>query len=189
MAWAPVVAGLWTTGGGKSRHAEVFRRGGNVALGTDGTITGIPIDLTNAARQAVVLSREDGLGVNALAAEDTFEMMTIGGARALGLADELGSIEPGKRADIVIRSNELWDLVPHGHLVAQLIFAARSRGVDTVFVDGRMVFRKGAFHHLDEKELRASANEVVSNLMRRMDWNIRSPWPIVTQQNIGSQHQ
>src|SRR5262249_15000097 len=87
IAWAPLVAGIWTTGGGKSRHAEVFRRGGNVALGTDGTITGIPIDLSNAARQAIVLSREDGLSVNALAAEDTFEMMTIGGARALGLAD------------------------------------------------------------------------------------------------------
>jgi 5-methylthioadenosine/S-adenosylhomocysteine deaminase len=180
VAWAPVVAGIWGTGGGKSRHAELFRRGCNVSLASDGTILGISVDLANAARQAVVLSREDGLGNNALIAEDTLEMMTIGGAKALGMEHELGSLEPGKRADLVIRRKDLAELYPHGHLVAQLIYAARSRGVDTVLVNGRIVLQHGRFLSVDEQQLRESAMTTAKELMKELNWKIQSKWPLVS---------
>jgi cytosine/adenosine deaminase-related metal-dependent hydrolase len=107
-------------------------------------------------------------------------MMTIGGAKALGLESELGSLEPGKRADIVVRDAYLSEIYPHGQLISQLIYATRARGVDTVVVNGRVVLRKGEFETVDERQLRSSAMTLAGKLMRELDWNIESKWPVVS---------
>lgn len=178
VAWAPVVAGIWTTEGGVSRHAELHRRGGTVGLGTDGTLLGIPLDLTGAAREAVIMSRRDGLGRGALVAEDAFEMMTLGGARALGLEHEIGSIEPGKRADLVLRAIGPSGLSASGGLISQLVYSGRTHGVQTVIVGGRTILSDGAFVSVDEARERAIGEQLIGKLMREMGWNNAPRWPV-----------
>jgi 5-methylthioadenosine/S-adenosylhomocysteine deaminase len=85
-----------------------------------------------------------------LSPDDLLQMHTINGARALGLADRLGSIEPGKRADIVIRTNDLPEAHPMHNVERQHLLVAGSRSVDTVIVDGRMVVRGGRHTLVDE---------------------------------------
>jgi len=106
-----------------------------------------------------------------LSAEDALEMATIDGARALGREDDLGSLEAGKRADIVLvdlRKAHTW---PVADPVAALVYAAHGGDVDTVIVDGRVLLRGGAFVDVDEAAILAdaerAAGEVAALLPRR----------------------
>jgi len=82
---------------------------------------------------------------------------TLGGARALGLGEEIGSLEPGKAADLVAVELETLGTVPVYHPLSQLVYAAARRQVTDVWVAGNPVVRDGALLTLDERALRASA--------------------------------
>ena len=94
-------------------------------------------------RPAGIPRRADGaekLGDRAaLVAEDALAMATINGAKAVGLDDRIGSLEPGKRADIVVRANDVPEAYPLTDPISQLVYSARSTTVHTVVIDGRVV--------------------------------------------------
>jgi cytosine/adenosine deaminase-related metal-dependent hydrolase len=140
IAWCPGASMMWGVGGAfHGRHCELYHRGVNVALGSDSSNWGVRFDVGLQGYLAVLTAREKTLTRTALVAEDALTMATINGAKAVGLADRIGTLEPGKRADIVIRSNDVPEAFPLTDPVSQLVYSARSDTVCTVVIDGRIV--------------------------------------------------
>ena len=129
-------------------------RGINVALGADGAACSNRID---GWRQlwlaALVASARDGAGT--LHAREAFEIATLGGARALGLADQIGSVEVGKRADLLVVDAR--PHLPNGDVYTTLVYSCRGADVRTVLVDGRVVVEDGRLLSLDLEAVRQDA--------------------------------
>jgi len=154
-----------------SRLPEIRSKGAVVALGTDSARQSSAGD---AGFLAFVLSAEVG---HALPAESVIEMQTIGGARAAGLDALIGSIEPGKRADIAIRSARFAELGPGIDPAHQLIAAGHGATADTVLVNGRIVLRDGRPTAVDEGEVVAAAHASAGRMAQRLNIATSSPWP------------
>ena len=125
-----------------------------VALGTDGAASNNELNLLAEIRTAALVHkgvRLDPLAVPAIAA---LEMATIGGARALKLDHLVGSLEPGKRADVVVIDLDEDNLVPLYDPVSHLAYAVETSNVRTVIIDGRIVLRDGVLATADEREIR-----------------------------------
>lgn len=173
VAWAPAASMMWGHGSTiDGRHAELHRAGGAVALGSDSPNWSNSLDLFRQASLAVLTAREAHRDRTYLTAEDGLEMATRGGARAAGLDDRVGSLEVGKRADLVIHSLKRPELLPLTDPMRNLIYSAGSSTVDTVIVDGRVVLRNGSFPHLDEEALLRRASERSVALLRRMGYSV-----------------
>jgi 5-methylthioadenosine/S-adenosylhomocysteine deaminase len=94
----------------------------------------------------------------AVPAEAAFEMATIRGARALHLDNKIGSIEAGKRADIVIVDFDDLNQVPHYNVYSQLVYATKANDVRTVIIDGRIVMQDRVLLTLNENAIKKDAN-------------------------------
>jgi 5-methylthioadenosine/S-adenosylhomocysteine deaminase len=155
------------------RLPEMLRRGANVALAID-TTTDASVGGTAAAAFLAA-----GNARTPVTAEDILEMQTLRAARAAGLEREIGSLEPGKRADIVIRSPLAVEAQPAVNPVHQLALLNRAGGVDTVVVDGQIVLRNGRSTRLDESEAYARVRKTVDARMRRLGLSPALAWPVV----------
>ena len=125
---------------------------------------------------AYLVTREGG---DFLPSESIFEMFTLGGARTIGLADDVGSLEAGKRADIVIRTNDLPDAQPNTNVVRQLALVSRTKEIDTVVVNGEIVVRHGRLTRLDEAEVYAKAQVSARRMAKKADVALENAWPSV----------
>ena len=145
-----------------TRLPEMHKRGAIVALGTD---SARQCSSGDAGFLALHLAGEAG---HPMVSEDIAEMMTLGGARAAGLDKIIGSLELGKRADIVVRSAILAELGPGIDPAHQLIAVGHGPTADIVLVNGKVVLRGGHPTRVDEKvviaEARASAQRVAGRL-------------------------
>jgi 5-methylthioadenosine/S-adenosylhomocysteine deaminase len=102
-----------------------------------------------------------------LTAEEALEMATVGGAAALGLSDRIGSLEPGKRADVVVLDMSNLCLTPVHQPVSALVYSGRGDEVDRVYVDGALVVADGHLVTMDEARIRAHSAEAASALTVR----------------------
>lgn len=169
VSWAPAASMIWGHGGTiHGRHAELWRRGANIALGSDSGNWSNDFNLFRQASLAVLTAREAHEDRTYLVAEDVLDMATRSGARAVGLEDRIGSIEVGKRADLVIHTLNRPELMPVTDLTRNLVYAAGSRSIRTVIVDGAVILDDGAFVRLDEPRLLARINEASRALFVRM---------------------
>jgi len=157
---------------GPPKVPEMRRRGVKVGLGTDGAATG-SLDLFEAAHVSwVTLQSQYGTpwhDRSVLPVEDLLHMSTLGGAQALGMDGQIGSLEVGKRADFVVANPRSWDLQP---VYDPLFTAARGltgRDVETVVVDGQTVVDGGVVLTVDEEGLRARLAERWPAIMDRFE--------------------
>jgi 5-methylthioadenosine/S-adenosylhomocysteine deaminase len=132
-------------GGGIAPFANAHRAGVTVALGTDGPMVDYSVDMIEQMKVCTLMQHARHLDPTVMPAERTIEMATINAAKALGLADEIGSLEAGKRADIA-----LFDLrKPHLGVIhrpiSTLIYAGKGTDASLVMVDGEIVYRDGRF--------------------------------------------
>jgi cytosine/adenosine deaminase-related metal-dependent hydrolase len=158
----------------RCRHPELYRQGINVALGTDGALECTIGDAAGSAFHLAASTRTPVTPAMLL------EMQTVNAARTALLADELGSLEPGKRADLVIRTSAAAETGPAVNPVHQLALTSRAGTVDTVIVNGGVVFRGGLSTRLDEAEVRAEARRSVERRMARLDLTTSLAWPVVS---------
>jgi 5-methylthioadenosine/S-adenosylhomocysteine deaminase len=148
-------------GGGIAPFANAHRAGVNVALGTDGPMVDYSVDMIEQMKACSMMQHVRHLDPTLMPPETTIEMATINAARALGLSSEIGSLEPGKRADIAI-----FDLrKPHVGVVhrpiSSLVYAGKGTDARVVFVDGEVVYRDGTFPRFsDEAQLRTEAQRI-----------------------------
>jgi 5-methylthioadenosine/S-adenosylhomocysteine deaminase len=121
---------------------RMLELGITVGLGTDGCASNNDLDLFREMDTAAKLHKVHSLDPTVMDAHTVLEMATTGGARALGLEEDLGSIEPGKKADIVIVDLHQPHLSPLYNATSHLVYAARASDVHTVIVDGKIVVEK-----------------------------------------------
>lgn len=169
LAWAPAASMMWGHGGSiHGRHAELWRRGANIALGSDSANWSNDFDLWRQANLAVLSARDSHGDRTYLIAEDGMQMATRAGAKAVGMDDRIGSIETGKRADIVVHTLNRPEMIPTTNMIRNLFYSSRSKSVHTVIVNGKVILEEGAFVGLDEAEVLAHINEASLALLARM---------------------
>lgn len=109
---------------------------------------------------------------------DLFEMQTVRAAKAVGMDRWIGSLEPGKRADIVIRTEDLAEAQPGLSKITELLFMARSQSVDTVIADGKIVLKNRRSTMVDEGYVYEQARLSASRVAHRADLWPDPPWPV-----------
>ena len=144
-------------GSGICPVATLLELGVNVCLGTDGAASNNDLDLLGEMRTAAMLAKGSSGNARACNARQAIEMATINGARALGMADLIGSIETGKCADLVAIDLSSLNTQPLYDPVAQIVYAASSRQVSHVWIDGVAQLKDFEFCHLDTNEIIARA--------------------------------
>ena len=106
-------------------------------------------------------------------------MQTINAAAAAGMEAELGSLEAGKRADIVVRSAHAAEAYPSNNPLHLLAFTMGTGSVDTVLVNGEVVFSRGRSTRVDEMEAYRSVSESVAARAKRLGIDLQPEWPVV----------
>jgi cytosine/adenosine deaminase-related metal-dependent hydrolase len=145
-------------GSGLAPVPEMLQAGCRVALGADGAPCNNRLDAFAEMRLAALLHKPR-LGPEVMPAAQVLELATLGGARALGLESEIGSIEAGKRADLIALDLDGPHAQPDGaDLVSRIVYSARAADVRHVVVDGRIVVRDGVLKTADLSKIRATAN-------------------------------
>jgi len=112
-------------------------------------------------------------------AETVLEMATINGAKALGLEHEIGSLEIGKKADLVVIDLNRLHTTPSPNPISTLVYAATGGEVDTVVVDGKMVVRQGQLLTMDEEEIKRQANAHARQVYSRAGIQLKTRWPTI----------
>ena len=140
----------------------------NVALGADGAPANNRLDGFEEMRLAALIHKP-AAGPRAIPARTAFDMATMGGARALGLDREIGSLEPGKRADLAVVRRDRLHTTPAGgaDVFSELVYAHTAADVDTVVVDGWVVVADGRLLTGDESAIRAEAESQQAALLSR----------------------
>ncbi|WP_020139281.1 amidohydrolase [Streptomyces sp. 351MFTsu5.1] len=139
---------------------RLLSAGVTVGLGTDGAVSSNSLDVLGAVRQAALVHKADG-DPTAVGAEQAVRMATIEGARALGLAEHLGSLEAGKRADLIVLDLDAPHLRPLHDPWSTLAYAAHSADVRDTVVDGRVLMRDRELRTLDERTVIADLEVLV----------------------------
>ena len=149
--------------------AALRRRGVPVGIGVDGPASNDRQDMLEAIKLAVLLQRVDRLQATALSARDALAMATIEGARALRLDDELGSIEPGKQADLVVFDGRSPALANIHDPYQAVVYCAGPREVAEVWVAGSRSVAGGEVVHVDPEEIAERSRPLSRQLARRAE--------------------
>lgn len=161
-------------GSGVAPIPELLKAGVNVGLGHDDTTCNNNADMFEAMKLASLLQRASRLDAGIMTAGQVLEMATVNGARALGLGEEIGSIESGKKADLVLVNLKSVRLTPlilrrYPNLLSHLVYSAHGDDVDTVIVDGKVVMKNRALINVDEAEVLERAQKACDDLLDRVD--------------------
>ena len=144
-----------------------LEKGITVGLGTDGAASNNTLDMFEDLKITALLHKVTSNDPRAVPAEAALEMATIGGARALGLEDEIGSIETGKKADIILVDLKKPHLTPLTHPVSHLVYAAKGGDVSHTIVDGRILMSERTLTTLDEDALMREATVQTRDLLEK----------------------
>jgi 5-methylthioadenosine/S-adenosylhomocysteine deaminase len=154
-------------GSGIAPIKEMLERGISVSLGADGAPCNNRLDMFTEMRTATLLQKVSH-GADALPAQRILRMATIDGARALGLEQEIGSLETGKRADVIVVNLDSLHSTPRpADIVSAVVYSGQASDVQTVIVDGRLVMRDRELLTMNEGEVIEEANREAGLLLAR----------------------
>jgi len=156
---------------------DVLAAGVNVSLGTDGALNNNSYDLFGEMKAACLLQNATRRSASALTAHQALELATVNGARAIGRPD-LGSLAPGKRADIVLVDMRTPTLLPVNDLISNLVFCNSGAYVHTVFIDGRKVLDDGVVTGVDEVALARTVQERADAIRTQLHFGTHQIWPV-----------
>lgn len=148
------------------------QKGVVVSLGSDGAMSGNTLDIITQLPQVAKLQKLYLQDRAAYPAREVLRMATINGAKALGLADITGSLEPGKQADIVILETDSVNMQPIYDPYSTIVYSANPSNVETTIVDGKILMHKGAFFTLDFARIKQellSYQEAIRNILPELD--------------------
>jgi 5-methylthioadenosine/S-adenosylhomocysteine deaminase len=152
---------------GVSPVAKMLDKGINVSLGTDGAASNNNLDMLEEMKIAAIQQKVNTFDPTVLKAEDVFKMATFGGATALGIAEEVGTIEVGKKADLVMVDMKAPHLTPYRHPISHLVYAANGGDVDTVICNGQILMQEREIVTMNENALLEEAEEATRELLSR----------------------
>lgn len=152
-------------GNGVAPVPALVRAGVRVSLGTDGAASNNSLDVLHEVRLAGLIHNQSGGKASALSPYSILEMATANGAAGLGLGDGVGRIRPGFKADLILLRTDGPHWFPRGNPLPHLVYSARQADVETVIVNGRVLMYQGRLTTIDEREVRARAEECWRRLM------------------------
>lgn len=137
-----------------------------VSLGTDGASSNNNLDLFEEMKFASLMQKLTTLNPKVLSANETLSMATINGAYALGLENEIGSIEVGKKADIILLDTNKPNFTPLGNsLSSNIVYSANGDNVDTTICDGKILMENRRLCFLDEQSIINNTKEAIEELL------------------------
>ncbi|MGH7874897.1 MAG: amidohydrolase family protein [Candidatus Binatia bacterium] len=155
-------------GDGIAPVVEMLRAGVNVALGTDGAASNHSQDLFDTMKAASLLQKVHHQDAGIIDPYSVLYMATAGGAKALGLSPVCGTIETGKRADLILVDLDTVHNQPVNEVFSQIVHCAKASDVRTVMVDGEFLMRDRRLVAHDEKKLLADARQANRDLIERV---------------------
>jgi cytosine/adenosine deaminase-related metal-dependent hydrolase len=161
------------------KFLEMRKAGVTVALGCDGVNSGDHKDMFRAMYLAATLPKDARIDASVITAEEVVEMATLNGYRAVGWDKDLGVIEAGRKADMILIDIDRPEFVPTYNYVYSIVYTASGDCVDTVIVDGKILMEGRALTTIDLDEVRAHCRELAPRLIERSNVKPVSRWPIV----------
>lgn len=165
--------------GPASKMPELQAAGVNIMLGTDGNNNSNTSDLMRAMYLVAALYKDARRDTDVFPAHEAFAMGTVNGAKALGLDRSIGSIEVGKKADIVLHDTDRPEWRPVLNVINQLIWSADGRSVHSVWVDGKRVIDNYRSTTIDEERLYADVEQAAADVVQRSGLEDKQVWPIL----------
>jgi 5-methylthioadenosine/S-adenosylhomocysteine deaminase len=153
---------------GAAPVGDMLKEGLRLGLGTDGAASNNDLDMFEEMLTAALLAKHTTGDPTVAPAAEVLAMATIGGARALGMEDRIGSLEPGKRADLVIVGVDRAGLRPVYDPVSHLVYVAKGADVRDVVIEGRVVMRDRRVRTLDERAVIAEADRLRDQVRRSL---------------------
>ncbi|MBB1088964.1 TRZ/ATZ family hydrolase [Lysobacter sp. SG-8] len=145
---------------------KLEKAGVTLAIGTDGCASNNDLDMFGETRTAAQLAKAVAGDAAAFSAASALRAATLGGARAVGFEDRIGSIEPGKRADLACVDLDRLETQPLHHVISQLVYACGRHQVTDVWIDGAHKLRSGELADLEPAALVANAREWRARIAR-----------------------
>ncbi|MEM3021256.1 MAG: amidohydrolase family protein, partial [Candidatus Caldarchaeum sp.] len=166
------------------KFPELISSGVTVCLGCDSCAANNSLDMFRAMYLAASAHKEVRYDPDLILPEEALEMATIQGARAVGMESQVGSIEKGKRADLIIVNPNSSNWIPNHEfaLIPNLVYSAEGRDVETVMIDGRVVMENRRMTTVDEQkvleESQKSSERILDRLEEKFGLKLSPRWPI-----------
>ncbi len=148
---------------------KMFDKGIPIGLGTDGPMSGNTVDIINLLGYTAKIHKLDNADRTVMPPEKVLEMATIGGARALHIDDKTGSLEAGKKADIIIVSTDSTPMFPIYDYYSAMVYCASPRDVNTVIINGKMIMQERELTTLNKNEIKTEAAKMVVKIKKQLE--------------------
>ncbi|MEW9925955.1 amidohydrolase family protein [Clostridium butyricum] len=156
-------------GSGVAPIPEALKNGVNVSIGTDGAASNNSTDMLESLKLAAVIQKGFHRDAAIISADEVINMATRGGAKAIGKENSIGTLECGKKADIIIFNPDQLKSTPMHDPFATIVYSSGEENIDTTIVNGKIVYSKGIFRNgLDEEKLIYEIKEEIKNLKTKI---------------------
>ena len=163
------VSNMKLASGGVAPLPEMFDAGIAVGLGTDGAASNNSLDMFETMKVCALLHKAHRWDPTVLNAQKVLDLATVDGARALGIEDEVGSIEAGKKADIILLDGNMPNMNPvHGKetIVSDLVYSASAANVNTTIVDGKVLMQNRRLQTMNLEQIVQDAGAITRRLIQ-----------------------
>ena len=147
-------------GSGIAHVSDLLDAGVNVAIGTDGVASNNDLNMWEEMRLAALLQKGVHFDPTVLPAKQVLRMATMGGATALNLQDEIGSLVPGKKADLIQVDLNSLNMTPMYDVVSHLVYAANSNDVCMTMINGKIIYQDRELLTINEREVKSLIREL-----------------------------
>jgi 5-methylthioadenosine/S-adenosylhomocysteine deaminase len=158
------------------KFPEMIKEGLCISLGCDGPNCSNHFDMGVAMYLAAGIYKDSRMDVNLVPAEMAIEMATINGARSMLMDNQIGSIEKGKKADLILLNAKYAGWVPLINVVNQIVYAAGLKNVDTSIIDGEIVMENGTVKTIDELQLFKKIEKISEDIIKRSGLPLVRRW-------------
>lgn len=144
---------------------KLRKNGINIGLGTDGIGSTTTMDMFEEMKTAAYLQKVNTMEPSSISAYDILKMATIEGAKVLGLENEIGTLEPGKKADMIFIKTDKLHMCPANDICANLVYSSNGADVETVMIDGKVIMQNRKMLNLDEKQVMKQVKKIAKRLL------------------------
>ena len=144
---------------------KLRKNGINIGLGTDGIGSTTTMDMFEEMKTAAYLQKVNTMEPSSISAYDILKMATIEGAKVLGLENEIGTLEPGKKADMIFIKTDKLHMCPANDVCANLVYSSNGADVESVMIDGKVIMQNRKMINLDEKQVMRQVKKIAKRLL------------------------
>ncbi len=168
-------------GASRGKFTDMLEKGITVSIAPDAGWCNSALDMFLEMRYVSFLHKEAHMNGSVIPAETAFEMATLHGAKAVLWEDEIGSLKPGMKADLITVDPWRPNSIPlHDHsIVKNLVYATNSYQVETVICNGKIIMENRNVKTLNEEEIMKKSQELAEGVVSRHPYKIKSQWPVV----------